>query len=161
MKIRNSAKAILIHEKKLLVATYEDEEGIYHLLPGGGQKIGETLHETLKRECLEEAGIKIEIDDLLFVRECFMDPKVHRVEFMYSCVLSSFKKESNLNSLDLDNKQVGVSWIPVDELLKQPLFPIEMRKLIKEFSEDNKKNTVYLGRLNENMFSEMDLITYY
>lgn len=36
MKIRNSVKAILIHEDKLLVTTYEDEDGTYHLLPGGG-----------------------------------------------------------------------------------------------------------------------------
>ncbi|TKI88250.1 NUDIX domain-containing protein, partial [Bacillus wiedmannii] len=75
MEIRNSVKAILVHEGKLLVTTYEDEDGIYHLLPGGGQKIGETLDRTLKRECLEETGIEVKEGNLLFIRECFMDPE--------------------------------------------------------------------------------------
>ncbi|MED4072856.1 hypothetical protein [Priestia endophytica] len=40
MRLKNSAKAILIHNGKLLVTTYKEGEEIYHLLPGEGQRIG-------------------------------------------------------------------------------------------------------------------------
>ncbi|WP_243526350.1 NUDIX domain-containing protein [Bacillus pseudomycoides] len=147
MKIRNSVKAILIHEDKLLVTTYKDEDGTYHLLPGGGQKIGETLDNTLKRECLEETGIEVKEDDLLFIRECFMNPEVHRVEFMYSCTPVSF---TNVNSktLHMDSKQTGISWLPIDDLLHSPLFPIGIRKLIKDFHTSDHSSPVYIGEID-------------
>ncbi|CAI8766770.1 MULTISPECIES: NUDIX domain-containing protein [Bacillus] len=146
MKIRNSVKAILIHEDTLLVTTYEDEDGTYHLLPGGGQEIGETLDKTLKRECLEETRIEVKEGDLLFIRECFMDPEVHRVEFMYSCTPVSF---TNVNSktLHMDSKQTGISWLPIDDLLRYPLFPIGIRKLIQDFHAGNQSSPVYIGEI--------------
>lgn len=147
MKIRNSVKAILIHEEKLLVTTYKDEEGVYHLLPGGGQKIGETLDKTLKRECLEETGIEVKEGDLLFIRECFMDSEIHRVEFMYSCIPVSITNVSS-KSLEMDSKQTGISWLPIDDLLSYPLFPIGIRKLIKEFHTGNQLSPVYIGEID-------------
>ncbi|WP_459500635.1 NUDIX domain-containing protein [Bacillus sp. C1] len=141
MKIRNSVKAILIHAGKLLVTTYEDEEGVYHLLPGGEQKVGETLDKTLKRECLEETGIEVKAGDLLFIRECFMDPEVHRVEFMYACTAVNV----NSKKRHMDSKQIGISWLPIDELQHSPLFPIGIRKLIQDFHTGNYSNPVYVG----------------
>ena len=143
MKIRNSVKAILIHEDKLLVTTYEDEDGTYHLLPGGGQEIGETLDKTLKRECLEETGIEVKEGELLFIRECFIDPEVHRVEFMYSCTPVSFT-----NALHMDSKQTGISWLPIDDLLQASLFPIGIRKLIQDFHAGNESGPVYVGEID-------------
>ncbi|PFK33120.1 hypothetical protein COI93_18840 [Bacillus cereus] len=145
MKIRNSVKAVLIYEGKLLVTTYEDEDGAYHLLPGGGQEIGETLDKTLKRECLEETGIEVKEGDLLFIRECFMNPEVHRVEFMYSCTLVSVP---NLNALNMDSNQTSISWLPIDDLLQAPLFPIGIRKLIQDFHAGNESGPVYVGEID-------------
>lgn len=146
MKMRNSVKAILIHEDKLLVTTYKDEDGIYHLLPGGGQEIGETLDKTLKRECLEETGIEVKAGDLLFIRECFMDPEVHRVEFMYSCTPISFTNIRS-NDLNMDSKQIGASWLPINGLLHAPLFPIGIRELIQDFHAGNQSSPVYIGEI--------------
>ncbi|KEK24907.1 NUDIX domain-containing protein [Bacillus gaemokensis] len=147
MKIRNSVKAILIHEEKLLVTTYEDEEGIYHLLPGGGQEVGETLDKTLKRECLEETGIEVKEGDLLFIRECFMDSEIHRVEFMYSCTPVSFTNVKS-KSLNMDSKQTGILWLPIADLQHYPLFPIGIRKLIKDFHTGNPSSPVYIGEID-------------
>ena len=55
-KVRVSAKAIIIRKGKLLLLRARDRAGIYYLLPGGGQNNGETLHEALVREFLEEPG---------------------------------------------------------------------------------------------------------
>ncbi|MEK4523445.1 hypothetical protein MKX96_17580 [Psychrobacillus sp. FSL W7-1493] len=48
MITRNSAKALIIDNKRLLtIKLYENNE-TYFILPGGGQEPGENLHETLK-----------------------------------------------------------------------------------------------------------------
>nr|WP_317851925.1 NUDIX domain-containing protein [Planococcus sp. 4-30] len=56
MFIRNSAKAVILKDSKVLLTKNVDDEGFFYLFPGGGQDHGETLPETVKRECLEEIG---------------------------------------------------------------------------------------------------------
>ena len=55
-KVRNSAKAVIIRDNKLLVLIKRDQDGPYAVLPGGGQRWGETLPDALMRECQEEIG---------------------------------------------------------------------------------------------------------
>ncbi|GAJ98969.1 MutT/Nudix family protein [Geomicrobium sp. JCM 19055] len=59
MKIRNSAKAIIIDDNCVLLTKNEDRDGYFYLFPGGGQEHGETLQQTLIRECREEVGKKV------------------------------------------------------------------------------------------------------
>ena len=146
MQIRNSVKAILIHNGKLLVSKYEDEtEGIYYLLPGGGQEPGETLHQALIRECLEETGRLVTPDTLLFIRECFMQPGIHRVEFMFACSLHPDDSPEEFVPA-FDEKQIGSEWLPVRELLAQPLYPAELRQFILD-QVDNKQPPIYVGEI--------------
>ena len=70
MLIRNSAKAIIIVDNKLLVNKMNDGE-MFYLLPGGGQNPGELLSDALERECIEELRYHIRVNELLFVREGF------------------------------------------------------------------------------------------
>lgn len=67
--IRISAKAIIIHKDQILLIRYKSDSDEWYTLPGGGQMFGETLTETLIRECLEETAYKIEPERLVFVRE--------------------------------------------------------------------------------------------
>ena len=69
MAIRNSAKAVIVKDEKLLAIKIQENSGTYYILPGGGQEHGENLHQALIRECKEELGADIEIGDLIFVRE--------------------------------------------------------------------------------------------
>jgi 8-oxo-dGTP diphosphatase len=57
-KVRPSAYAI-IHNDRGEVAVVRTSEGVY--LPGGGMDPGETPHETVIRETLEECGLAIHI----------------------------------------------------------------------------------------------------
>lgn len=66
MGIRNSAKAIVVKEGKLLTIKMHENGGTYYILPGGGQEHGENLHQALERECKEELGAEVEIRELLF-----------------------------------------------------------------------------------------------
>ena len=44
LSIRNSAKAVIVKDEKLLTVKIQENGGIYYILPGGGQEHGENLH---------------------------------------------------------------------------------------------------------------------
>jgi 8-oxo-dGTP diphosphatase len=154
MAIRNSAKAVIIHDHKLLAIKKEDKDGYYFVLPGGGQEQGENLNETLRRECIEEIGEEVEIEDLMFLREYIgkhheysaSDFQVHRMELMFLCRLKE-RKENIKNGISPDDGQIGVEWLPVSELLQHRLYPQKMRKYLIGYFNGEKPPT-YLGDIN-------------
>ncbi|HWO77419.1 MAG TPA: NUDIX domain-containing protein [Bacillus sp. (in: firmicutes)] len=154
MNIRNSAKAIIIIDDKVLLTKNMDDEGYFYLFPGGGQEFGETIHQALIRECIEEIGDLVEIGELLHIREYIgknhehssFDMYVHQVEYYFVCNLknglSSFKVPTNP-----DSHQVGVEWVQIKDLLEYRIYPKELRKYIIKYVQ-NEKYPVYLGDIN-------------
>jgi 8-oxo-dGTP diphosphatase len=67
--IRNSVKAIIVRDGALLLIRKEDAQGTYYIFPGGGQEKFETMPETLRRECMEEIGVEVEVGALRCIRE--------------------------------------------------------------------------------------------
>jgi len=64
---RVGARAIIIHDGKILLNEFGD--GLYYNLPGGGVEDGELVKETVVREVMEEAGISVDVGEMLFVLE--------------------------------------------------------------------------------------------
>ena len=128
-KVRNSAKAVIIRDGKLLVIIKRDQDGPYAVLPGGGQEWGETLPDALMRECLEEIGAEVRVRKLLFIREyrsnqhefAGSSPDVHQVEFYFKCKVS--KDYEPAQGVHPDNGQVEVRWVALDQLDAIQLYP--------------------------------------
>lgn len=154
MAIRNSAKAVIIENSKVLLTKNKDEDGYFYLFPGGGQEKGEVLPETLTRECIEEIGEYVEVKDLLHIREyvgknheyAHFDRHAHRIEYYFICHIVP-SQNSPLVPSNPDSHQVGIEWVPVQDLLKYRLYPKAIRECIQDF-ERNKRNAVYLGDIN-------------
>lgn len=150
--IRNSAKAIIIKDGKILFTKNKTENGVFYLLPGGGQEHGETLVEALKRECLEEVSADVVVGELVFIREYIgknhefaeLDSEVHQVEFMFKCKIISG------NTLSVghvpDDWQIGFEWLDLDKLSDYRIYPKEMLKYINSKGEFKKQ--VYMGSVN-------------
>ena len=66
-KIRNSAKALIIKDGKMLASKINDNGEVFYIMPGGGQDTEELLPDTVKRECEEELGIEVEPKSLEFI----------------------------------------------------------------------------------------------
>lgn len=149
--IRNSAKAVIIHNEHVLLTKNEDDRGSFYLFPGGGQEHGESLHEAVRRECIEEIGQEVIVNDLLYVREYIgknhqfaeWDSDVHQVEFYFSCELKE-QAADIANGINPDEMQIGVEWVKFSDLehirvYPQILAPILIGKL---------RSGAYLGDVN-------------
>ncbi|WP_142829627.1 NUDIX domain-containing protein [Planococcus soli] len=154
MKIRNSAKAIIIQDSKILLTKNIDSEGFFYLFPGGGQEHGEVLTETVKRECIEEIGKNVKVKDLLHIREyigknhehAHFDGDVHQIEYYFVCQLLEEQVSASMPT-NPDSHQVGIEWLTVSRLLDYRIYPKGIRKLIQSFAE-GKSEVVYLGDIN-------------
>jgi len=151
--IRNSAKALIVREGRLLVIHLTDGEGDWYGLPGGGQERMETLHEAVRRECREELGVDVEVHELLFIREYLsinhefanFEPDEHQIEFMFRCSLPD-GIEPNVGALP-DTAQIGVAWLPLDTLGEHRLYPRALSSHAAHFA-GRSGAPVYLGDVN-------------
>ena len=152
MVIRTSVKAIIIREDKLLVTSNRNSQGEFYLLPGGGQCHGENLHETLKRECMEEIGTEVFIGELRLVRDYIgknhefaaTDSDAHQVEFMFECQIpDDYLPDCGTVP---DSMQTGVRWLPLKNLHTYRIYPSGLSQAMEQMKEGNV--ITYLGDVN-------------
>lgn len=154
MNIRNSAKAVIIKDSKLLLTKNRDKEGVYFIFPGGGQEHGEALVDTVKRECLEEAGAAVNVKELLYIREYIgknheyadFDSAIHQIEYYFLCELSA-QENDFLTPTQPDSNQIGIEWLTLVELEQHRIYPKAIIRPVQLFLE-GKTGAVYLGDVN-------------
>ena len=151
---RVSAKAIIIRNGALLAIEKRDDLGPYFILPGGGQEQGESLHDAVKRECLEELNADVYVGELLFARDYIgknhefaaFDGDVHCLEVMFRCSVPS-DYVAGEGSVP-DEGQVGVRWLPLDGVDIQRLYPKLLRPILADSAGDAAPRDPYLGDVN-------------
>lgn len=89
---RLAARAIIVHERKLLLVNAYPASRSSDLwcAPGGGIETGKSLPDNLKREVYEETGLQVLVGNPALVNE-FHDPKsgFHQVEIFFRCTIIS------------------------------------------------------------------------
>ena len=134
LPIRNSAKAIIVRDGCVLLIRISDQSGEWCVLPGGGQKHGESLRETVWRECLEEIGVTVQVGELRLIREFIGknhddDEDVHRVEFMFECQIDADAVATN--GAEVDTCQTGIVWAPLPEIAAYRLYPTGLVQILR------------------------------
>lgn len=151
--VRSAARALIIHNGELLtIKMQRGNEPVFYILPGGGQLHGETLEATLERECLEEIGIAPAIGPIAYVREYIgrnhtfkeAHKDFHQIEVVFRCELPEGNRINT--GIDMDKNQIGVRWIPLEELKQTDFFPDVLKSYIQDgnIAIDSK----YLGDIN-------------
>lgn len=146
MKYRVSARGVLEEDGKVLFIEYSDKQGTYCSLPGGSQKKGESLSSTLKREFKEEAGLDVEVGDVLLVREFIIEKPdvkaweggIHQIEIIFKCRKTNPEQKES-KGLKPDNDMNCLKWIHRNDFENFIIYPTkELAKIL-----DN-RNPAYL-----------------
>lgn len=152
MPIRNSVKAIIIRDGKLLCNQNKDKRGEFYCVPGGGQEYQESLTEAVIRECWEEACAEVSVGRLLFVRDYIGRnhagqarlQHVHQVEFFFACELHPTSVPGL--GTNADRYQIGVRWVPLEELADSGFYPKDMIPWLFDLSQVDRP--IYLGDMD-------------
>lgn len=123
------------HERKIGRAFLMNEEGLFclhHLIrddmfgygdyyetPGGGVDEGESVEETVIRECYEETGYQIEIvEEVGIVDDYYNLINRHNLNYYYVCKVVSGDGKPRFVS-EGDSFIKGTEFLPVDEIIKR------------------------------------------
>jgi 8-oxo-dGTP diphosphatase len=146
--VRNAVRAVIVRDDRLLLLQNRGDDGEERfVLPGGAQDVGETLAQTLQRECLEEIGAAVTIGHLLHVADYFKirqgEPSRvrHQVEFLFSCELPAGYQP--MMGHHPDKRQIGVVWKLLRDLATLPLSPTSLAGFLADGTQKNVP--LYLG----------------
>ena len=144
VKLRNSAKGVVVHEGRVLLTRCVDHSGDWYCCPGGGQEPGETLDQAVKRECMEETGAVVAVGEMLCVLE-FHDHHndTHAIEFYFACDYQG--GEIGMGDVP-DDAQVGVEWVGPEKLKQIDLRPMDLVQVIQKQSGFR-----YLGEISKRL----------
>ena len=142
--VRLAARAIILHDDKLLlVNAFKGRDDLW-CAPGGGAEPHQSLPENLAREVLEETGLTVDVGAPCLVNE-FHDPNgtFHQVEMFFRCTLMAgtldpawqdpekivtqrrWISRDELAALTVRPKSLaGVAWGDTGALVYDPLEPI-------------------------------------
>lgn len=134
-KIRNSAKALIIQDSAILLQRCHIAGQLVHLLPGGTQEFGESFADAVRREVLEETGMRVRVDRLLWVREFIARHHLpvagdgeHRVECIFRCTPEAGAAIAVATVPDAE--QIDVCWLPLANLSVITMWPETVRDMI-------------------------------
>lgn len=119
-KLRVRVCGLCVENNQLLMVNHAGiTAGDFWAPPGGGLQFGETVEACLKREFLEETGLDIEIQDLLFTCEVIRLP-LHAVEMFFTTKVKHGKLMRGIDP-EMEQGQIiqdvkFVPWAKIDGL---------------------------------------------
>lgn len=135
-EIRPAARAIVLHDKSLLVMRRNKMGQRYMVIPGGRLEPGEEPEEALIREMAEETMVEVANSRLVFIEE----PNDGRwgTQYIYLCDYRSGKPQLHPDSDEMKSNLEAINlyepmWVPLDKFPNQ-VFPFRSARLAKEIT---------------------------
>ena len=101
-------------------------------IPGGKQRLGETIVQTVHRELLEETRVKIKQPALLDVVDVIMPDDKGEIQYHYTLV--DYQAEWLSGECRSGDDADAVKWVSFDELNSVGLLEITREIILKAFS---------------------------
>lgn len=120
---RITVRGIAFNDGKLLAVKHKTNKGIeaeYWSIPGGGLDLGESLHDGLIREMIEETGITPKIGKLLFIQQ-YAENQREFLEFFY--LLENNEDFININLAATSHGQLELTRVEFIDPQKENILP--------------------------------------
>jgi len=118
-QLRLRVSGICIQKDSVLLIKHQSigKKGILWAPPGGGLKFGETIHDALKREFLEETGLSIEVEELILVNEYLENP-LHAIELFFKAIVTGGDLIKGTDpEMSFENQLISeIKFLPFSEL---------------------------------------------
>ncbi len=130
-------RAVIYDDGKFLIVRTKDKSHSY--LIGGHVEEGESVPVALVREVMEEAGKKCNVKEYLgTIENKWQDGDVQQWEITHFFNIDLPGVKSDVNILPAE-EGYDFLWAAPSEFESINLLPIPLRKLMKEWAEDNKE----------------------
>lgn len=127
MNIQSSVHVLIMRDDHLLIIIRPEDGGEWFEPPYAEQHFGETLTQAMRRACLAEIGVNVEVGELLTVREyigtnheyAVQDKGFHIVSHLFAARVPKDYKPPT-----------GARWQPIRTLETIPFYPQALGKLL-------------------------------
>ncbi|MDD4902397.1 MAG: NUDIX domain-containing protein [Patescibacteria group bacterium] len=142
-KVTQRARAIIIAKRKILLINRLKDHESYWVLPGGRVEANETIEKAIRRECLEELGIKVRVKDLFYEEKSAKSETAGQPEFFYLCemtggVIGTGQGPEFQSGSTIYQGEYDIKWVDLEKLPELNLKPEELKnKLIKSYASGN------------------------
>ena len=142
--MKKRVRAIIVKDGLLLLIHRTKVDKEYWVFPGGGLEDSDVSPQSgLKRECLEELGVEVEVGEF-FMERPSDSPVIDQIEFFYFChIVNGEVGTGNGPEFTRNPKQSGtyeIQWIPVPNLAQKNVYPTDVR--------DQVTNSILLEKSN-------------
>lgn len=134
---------VLVDDRRLLMVEQSRRDERYWLLPGGGVIFGETLSEALRREFLEELGLRVAVDRLLAIVESISPDPAYAKHVVHMMFAVSAAKE--VPPVPRDEAVLAVAFLDEVQLRNVDVRP-PINEFLRDCTRELPKWPQYLGR---------------
>ncbi|MBI2459143.1 MAG: NUDIX domain-containing protein [Parcubacteria group bacterium] len=133
-KIIERVRAVIINSDKILLINRIKDNDSYWVIPGGAVEPGENHEQAIKRECLEELGVQVEVEKLFLQRMGDKPGIKGQSEFFYLCSITGGKIGAGhgpeLQPVTQYKGEYKIRWVELKNLPDINLKPEEVRNKI-------------------------------